>query len=88
MSEGYPYPQFKLAYPAVTVTVSDLWEVYPELSTGDEAVFAKEVRDAADFSRKREALRLLRDQFDDGAIASALENGAMFSEADDDEVQA
>lgn len=51
---------------SASVTVSDLWEVFPGLATRskhtpeNEADFAQQVRDAAEFSRKETAFETLK----------------------------
>jgi len=66
----------------VSVTVDDLWLVFPELtpaSTDDsvsvrEYRFADDVRDAADLVRKGDAYARLRDGYD-ASIGSPVQSG-------------
>lgn len=60
---------------ALSVTVKDLWEVYPELSNGEPSDFAKDIAKAAEWGRGHEKFHDLRDRFKVAAIESVAEMG-------------
>jgi hypothetical protein len=75
--QGYPYPNIVWGGGVGTpsVSVKDLWEVYPGLAGGEPADFAKDVAKAAEWGRGHEKLHRLRDRFEDAAIESVAEMG-------------
>lgn len=69
-----------------SVSVRDLWEVYPGLVGGEPSDFAADVAKAAEWSRGHERLHNLRDRFEDAAIEAVAEMG-LFEDDNEPEIE-
>lgn len=67
------------------VGVKDLWEVFPELRTHhDPQKFAEALVKAARFSRERKAFHDLRDEFNENALYTALDEFGIVLKLEDE----
>lgn len=75
---------FAVRYSPPSVSVEDLWAVYPELESGSPTEFAKEILKAAQWIKGHNALHGLRDGFEFGAVQYAA-NAGLFDRLDDED---